>query len=444
MRRTETTLRHITAIALLALLATAALSACGSTTPQAAPPIKAATGLLPGGLAYPVVDQLHHVLYGYDRQSIWRLDERTGQPKPLFRLGKHDYAYFTAVDPAINRLLVEVAHTDQPIRRRHGLDQEKRTAFADVIDAQTGRLLASQPISQFEDLYGGFPGEGNVAIDTSLHHGFVTDITGSGVMIDTRSGRLLARFHAGEAVKFGEVDTSDPLIPATRTAVIDTNIHRLFLLFTPPNTFTNANSPRKIGWLAVIDTRNGSVTQRIASLNWGQRFLELDPRTQRIFAVNFTGVTVVDATTSRILRYRRVEFVDALGLDTAAGRFYVVGVPRGFLTSPAHLLWIDTRTLRMGQGIVLGSTKQKGGGWDYNPAIGVTDVRASRLLVWPENESNILSFDTRTGRLLARRPFPPSIIHLGHLLAMVVDEGTHRLYFTGSQAVLAVDTRTLK
>jgi hypothetical protein len=423
----------------LALIIATALIACGTTTPQGAPPIRAATGVFSGRLEYPVVDQLHHLLYGTDEYSIRMIDERTGRSKSLFRLAKRQFVYFIAIDPTINRLLIEVVHRTP---RPPDFNAEQGASFADVIDAQTGRLIASAPISHFKA--GPFPWEGNVAIDTSLHHGFVTDFSGAGVMVDLRSGRVLAHYHAGKVVAFGQVSSLDSFIPATRVGAVDTRIHRLFLLYSNPSTNIVVQPKGDKGWLAVIDTTTGRVVQRVVT-HPAQfpRAIEVDPRTKRVFAVNVDTLTVLDEMSGRLIRTQQILSLDDLALDSAGGRLYLAGAPNMDMNSPKRLFWINTRTLRITQGPIFASFRRSGGGWDVIRSAGVTDLTDSRLFAW-DHESSVAVIDSRTGRLLARRPLPPAIGRLGQVVGMLVDEGTNRLFFTGTRAVLALDTRPLK
>jgi hypothetical protein len=388
---------------------------------------RAVTGVVHGPLAAPVVDPVHHLVYGLQAYAVTVLDEATGRVCVLTRLGRNRGPVMLAVDPGDRRVLVEALR----LNRMHGpkgRQVAEVTSLADDIDATSGRVVASVPISSFA-LTAHILGQGSASVDERLHHGFVTDYAGHGVMVDMATGRVLARFSPGMADNEYILPNQNP-----NTAAVDGRSHRLFI-----DTVESGNQGGGDD-MTVVDTKTGRVLRRLRLKLGFTKGLLLDEADGRVIESGSGNVAIVDARSGKLARLVHPGIIiDPLDVDPRLHRFFLLATPLRDQSFARHLEWIDDRTGAVHIGSRYGNY-HLGNAPSYAPSCGVTDAAAARLFSLPGTNGTLDIFSTTFGSLLRRFPLFREAKTLGEIWGMAVDEGTHRLIIGGTGGALLVDT----
>ena len=266
----------------------------------------------------------------------------------------------------------------------------------------------SAPFSQL-GTYGGA-----TAVDAPLYHGFVIDPSGFGVMLDTRTGAVLSRFHMNQPAS---VNIERNL------AVVDDRTHRLFVGILP------SGRTRQQPLLTVLDTATGRMIRQVQD-TWGLLTVAvvLDRRSDRVFVVHYRQhVLVLDGRSGAILTRPHVgnQSYD-LAVDAGTGHVFVLASPAEsssyaelrVLDAFGHLLRAPTRT-RLSSGA----------------ARLVVDSAAHRLILYDGANSTADLFDTSSLQL--RRSIT---VNNDADFGIAVDERWHRVIIAGHGGTMVLDS----
>jgi hypothetical protein len=266
------------------------------------------TGRIQAKLVWPVADPAHHRVYGVEGRNVVVLDELKGTIAPLIRFPRHHFILATALDHATGRLLVEDIYLERgPVH-----DRWEVVSLAHLVSASNGRIVATRSIEQYSALNGSPLWGGATASDTSLHHGFVIDVNGFGVMLNMVTGAVLSHFRMYPPVS---VNIESNL------AAVDARTHRLFVGLFP----TDRSHQDAI--VSVVNTRTGRVMRQVSdgggALITG---LAVDPRSDRVVAAHSAAhVVVLDGRSGAIVARPRVgvEPYDVVA-DPGSGNVFVL------------------------------------------------------------------------------------------------------------------------
>jgi hypothetical protein len=388
---------------------TTAMPQLSKVAPMARRPF---VGIIHATIAEPTVDRADHVLYGLGGKpdnvpaisnTILRVNELTGRITVLTRFGGRHLLQWLALDPSTHHLIVADKRIDRWPSTREGFAVV--TTMAHIVDVRSGRAMSTIRVSRFSQRCCA-AAEGSIAVDASVRHGFIVDVRGNGVMVDTRSGRLLARFHVGQMGNAAAIDTD---------AAVDSRIHRLFLgLLESPN-------------LGVVSTLTGRVAGWRLHPNEPTGDVAVDQKSGRVFGVGYGHLSILDARSGRLLHRTRVGDLALLMLyDNRTQRLFFLVDDSGGKRSA--FLW---RTVDAGSGRLLRAVRLS----DVIEPSGVVDRRAGRIYVDTGYSGRFLVFDAQTGALLARLP-----TRTGGPNGMGVDETTHRVFAAGAGTLTILDS----
>lgn len=367
-------MRHILSVAaILLLLLLARHQTVGAHAPSVrSAPLRAFIGRIPGKIVWPVVDVEHHRVYGVVGRDVIVLDEMTGRLGALARFPRHHGMLSTSFDPRSGHLIVEDLFVPRVGPNDGG---EHAVSQAHLLDARNGRVLVSIPIHRYPVLHSTSTYGGATAVDTALHHGFVIDPYGLGVMLDTRTGAVLARFHSHQPASFNI---------QRNLAQVDEHTHRLFL-----GIMANDRAGRQ-PLVDVIDTTTGRIIHtaydRSALLI---EALVVDQRSDRVFAAHYQRhVLVLDGRSGRVVARPRVgqESYD-LAVDPGSGRIFV------FASAKPNSSYAELRVLSpFGRLLPHPALRRTTDALERM----IVDPRPHRLVMYDGNGGILRWFDSRT------------------------------------------------
>lgn len=381
---------------------------------------------IPATIAFPVVDATTHQVFGVGVHNVVVLDELTGRVHPLLTLGKRHGPEFLAVDPRSDHLLVSDLRFDHIAKNPRA---SWFTNLAYVIDVPTDRVIRIVQVHRHIPLLYLLPGEpaGVVAVDSALHHGFVIDPQGDGIMLDMRTGVVLARFRV-----------DPPPSAATRKAMVavDMKTHRLFI----GSDETMATNQLLV---AVVDTQTGRVIHWMHRKQPYVQALAAAPTAGHVFVLTPTGqVYVLDAASGRVLRSHRLgSFGFDMIADTQSGRTFVVATVYTHTSAYIHgaLVVLGNKI-----GRVLRTIGFSGGVSHTNGGASAVALENARLAVDPG--ANRIFFNSGIGcKIEVYNGYTGA--HLGTLhppcsgyYGMAMDSVTHRLFLSNPKRLVVLNT----
>jgi DNA-binding beta-propeller fold protein YncE len=314
-------------------------------------------------------------------------------------------------DGGSGRLLVE----DVILQGALPNSRSKRVvSMAHLVDAGTGRVASSTLIKRYSGIE--LPGTygGGTAADTGLHHGFVIDPYGFGVMLDTATGGVLSRFRVNEPASVNI---------ETNLAVVDGRTHRLFLGVLP-NSKTRSEQ-----LLEILNTRTGKKLGYVSD-RWGllTMAVALNRLSDRIFVAHLEhNLVVVSGRSGRVVARPRVgEQTGGLAVDDHTGHVFVTSRITLSGGEQNTALWMLDASGRVLRGPMLGKLA---GGVQL-----VADGTAGRLGM-VDGSGNVKLLDIKTLRL--RRTY---ILQNDTLYGIAVDEQTHRFIIGGHGGTTLLDS----
>lgn len=404
---------------------------------RSSPERAAVTGSLHLRMAGFVVDQAHGLVFGVRTKTfqtlrtILVLDERTGKVTQLADFGKKHYIDNLVFDPGNEHLIVVEFHAlgKHPFNLSRPYPG-KVELLRHVIDAHIGTTISTAILggpTKNED--SATVTTAVVAVDGVLHHGFLINAAGRGIMIDTNTGALLARFQiAAPYVPFQSMP---------QNSAVDQTRHRLFVALAGPECGPKP-CPKVGDELAVVDTGNGRFIRRVRGPDYPTPRVVLDERSGHVFLLSLWGnVRMLDSGSGSPVRRTKVGAMvyDGIAADDRTGRVFVAALKR-FDSHRVQMVMLASSNGRILRRVTFGPREHDGVSWGSLRA--VVDRSSGHVFVGSLDYPDIWIFDGRNGSLLRT-------IHLRTNVAyeLAVDETTHRVFLEGPSGVAVFNSQSL-
>jgi hypothetical protein len=299
-----------------------------------------------------------------------------------------------------------------------------------VIDPYKHMVMATVVVSRAQnDSFASVPEV--TGVDGTLHHGFVVDALGRGVMVNTNTGALLARFRIGVYPGSYLAERND--------AVLDEATHRLFVgLFGQACTSSLCRAHTRTDEVSVVNTTTGKRIRNVRGPDAPVESIALAERDQRVFLVGAAGHCCMASLGARtgfpVYGTRVGVWVFDVAADDRTGRAFVPAL-RTYGNRRLQMVTLDSRTGRVLHRVRLGP-RTGSGAFVWGSLHSGVDRTSGRLFVGSDGVTAVWVFDALTGRLVRT-------IHLAKNVteSMAVDENTHRVFVSGPAGVMALDSQ---